>query len=104
MSELKKHLERMGIPHTKESVNLAEIEGIIMGRLRSYRKENNLTQKQFAEKTGVSCHKLSKAEKGQILLTIKDLNSIVYACDGAFCVDFDLPLEDPYQELKEVLE
>ena len=51
---------------------------VIMGnRIRSIRKEENMTQEQFAAMLGISQQILSRYETGQTVLPYEDLKNIV---------------------------
>ena len=75
---------------------MSKLSGVISKRLKDYRKENDLSQEQFAEKAGISLPLLSELERGIANPTLQTLEKIAHAMDLAVAemLDADCALKD----------
>ncbi len=94
MEGIKNILARMGRSVTDEELNLSRVRATVMAEILIYRKNKKMTQKQLAEKLGVSQMMVSKLENGGFNPTVKLLNRIAYALGGKFSIDFSLEYEE----------
>ena len=75
--------------------------------LKDYRKENKLTQVNFAKKIGISRSYLADMETGTKIANIKTLNKIALATDISLSYWADITIENsykPYEILNAYLE
>lgn len=70
----------------------------IAGELLVYRKKHNLTQKELAEKLGVSQVMISKIESGTTNLSIKTLAKIAARLNSNLTVSLNLVYEELIEE------
>lgn len=81
---------RQGNPaYAAEAARLAPYEAIARLVIR-YRLENDLTQKELADKIGTSHSAISRLESGQAAITLKTMKRIAEALGGRLVVGFEL--------------
>ena len=73
-----------------ENTALIKARAKVMAEIFIYRRDNKLTQKQMADKIGISVQLLTKLENGGYSSRIDLLNHIAYALGGKFEVVFEL--------------
>ncbi len=73
-----------------ENIALIKARATVMAEILIYRRDNNLTQKQMADKIGISVHLLTKLENGGYSPRIDLLNHTAYALGGKFEVVFEI--------------
>ncbi len=88
--DVKDFYKAIGKKLTDADIALSDIRATIFAEIRIYRRDNNLTQKQMAEKMGISVGTLAKLEYGGYSPRIDLLNRIAYALGGKFEVVFEL--------------
>ena len=83
-------LKELGYNPTKERQFYIDTLAHIAAELLEYRKVHRLSQKQLAEKLGVTQAMISKIESGNANLSIKKLSEIAAKLDGYLYVTLNL--------------
>jgi transcriptional regulator with XRE-family HTH domain len=102
-SNAKGFLKEMGIEITKADKEYGKIISRFSSELLVYRYENNLTQKQLAEKLGVNQPYLSKIENGEKNLSIKKLAGISAKLGGNLKITFGISKLDEDKTVHQTL-
>lgn len=86
--------------YAAEAARLAPYEAVARLVIK-YRLENNLTQKELADKIGTSHSAISRLESGQAVITFKTMKRIAEALGGRLVVGFELESDKkkPVREL-----
>lgn len=76
---------------------MTKVSGFISKRLKAYRKDNELSQEQFAERTGISLPLVSELERGIANPTLQTLEKLAEAMgmSVAELLDVRATLNDP---------
>jgi len=86
--------EEIGFHYSEEEKVFVEAMSQIGGQLMAYRKKYNLTQKELAEKLGISQSMVSKIETGEKNVSVKVLAKIVAALGGKLKISLGILPEE----------
>lgn len=79
MDDLDKYLsEQMTDPEFQKEWERGELEYQLMMMVLKARNEQNLTQSELAERTGIRQSNISRIEKGQVMPSISTLSKITH--------------------------
>ena len=89
MDDLDKYLnEQMKNPEFKEEWDSHEMEYQLMMMILKARKDQNMTQMELAERTGLRQSNISRIEKGQALPSIATLSKIAQGLGKRLQISF----------------
>lgn len=91
-------LKELGYSETKEEKIYLDALGDIAAELLVYRKKNNLTQQQLAEKLGISQVMVSKIESGMTNISVKTLAKIAARLNSNLTVSLNLVYDELIEE------
>lgn len=100
MSDLKNFRDaQLQDPEFREYYFENKLSSDIAKAIISCRLKNELTQKEFAQRTGISQGDISRYESGEAIPTLKTLNRIARAMDLMVKIEFvPISLEEPSEE------
>ncbi|WP_302489860.1 helix-turn-helix domain-containing protein [uncultured Mitsuokella sp.] len=89
MDDFDKYLkEQMENPAFKQEWDNGEMEHQLMMMVLKARSEQNLTQSELAERTGIRQSNISRIEKGQAMPSIATLNKIAHGLGKQLQIKF----------------
>ena len=89
MDDFDKYLgEQLNDPEFKKEWDSSEMEYQLMMMVLKARNEQNLTQSELAERTGIRQSNISRIEKGQALPSILTLSKIAHALGKELQIKF----------------
>lgn len=89
MDDFDKYLkEQLGDPKFKKEWDDSEMEYQLMMMVLKARNEQNLTQSELAERTGIRQSNISRIEKGQAMPSISTLNKIAHGLGKQLQIKF----------------
>ena len=89
MDDFDKYLkEQMDDPKFKQEWDNGEMEYQMMMLVLKARSEQNLTQSELAERTGIRQSNISRIEKGQAMPSISTLNKIAHGLGKQLQIKF----------------
>jgi DNA-binding XRE family transcriptional regulator len=81
--------DRLGVPWESVQAHSRKLDGVIAGyQLRELREANNVTQRELAQRIGVSQNRISKIEKGDFHKTqLRTVQKYIEALGGSVSIN-----------------